>query len=138
MSRINKTDWYFELCDTISKRSTCIRKHVGAIIVKEGRILSTGYNGAPSGEIHCIDTLNCVRPKEAYDGISYTECRANHAEWNCIIQAAKYGISIEGADIYVTLKPCTICLKVLKSVGIRVCHYRNATGYLVASNCKDM
>lgn len=130
MSRIDKTNWYFELCDIICKRSTCIRKQVGAIIVKEGRILTTGYNGAPSGMGHCIDIGKCSRPKEDWDGINYVNCMAIHAEQNAMLQAAKFGISIDGADIFVTTKPCIICLKMLKGSGIRNCSYKDKHGVI--------
>jgi len=126
--RIEKIDWYFDLCKTISKRSTCIRKQVGAIIVREGKILTTGYNGPSSGENHCIDIGYCQRPKEEWDGVNYVNCKAIHAEQNAILQAAKFGITIKGANLYCTIEPCEICKKLIKGSGLRGYYYIDSEG----------
>lgn len=120
--RLTKDNWYINICKAIAKRSTCTRKNIGAIIVKDGRILCTGYNGAPSGDPHCLDT-GCTRPKEDYEGINYVKCKAIHAEQNAILQAAKYGIKIKGATLYSTHAPCEICKKLIKGSGLRGYNY---------------
>lgn len=129
-SRINKEDWYFELCKVVSKRSTCLRKQIGAIIVKDGQILATGYNGAPPGKPHCID-IGCQRPKEDYDGVNYVNCAAIHAEQNCILQAADYGIAIKGATLYCTMEPCPMCRKLIEGSGLEGYRYKEANGYII-------
>jgi len=90
-------EYFMEIATVVAKRSTCLRNHVGALFVKNKRILSTGYNGAPSGLVHC-DVVGCAREGVA-SGTRHELCRAVHAEQNAIIQAALHGISIEGADI---------------------------------------
>ena len=112
-------EYFMELVDTIKKRSTCIRRQVGAIIVKDNRILTTGYNGAPSGLHHCID-MGCIREKLGVpSGERHELCRALHAEQNAMIQASKYGINIDGATIYITTQPCMICAKMIINAGIK-------------------
>ena len=114
MSPIDRpsTDEYFmEIASVVAKRSTCLRNHVGALFVKNKRILSTGYNGAPSGLDHC-DVVGCARENVA-SGTHHELCRAVHAEQNAIIQAALHGISIEGATLYCTHQPCILCAKMM-------------------------
>jgi len=102
-----------EIANVVAKRSTCLRIHVGAVIVKNGRILSTGYNGAPHGFEHCLD-IGCIREKENIaHGTRHELCRAVHAEQNAIIQAALHGVSIEGATVYCTHQPCILCTKMI-------------------------
>ena len=108
-----------ELALVVSKRSTCLRQKVGAVIVKDKRILATGYNGAPSGMPHCLD-VGCLREKLGVPSGERQElCRGLHAEQNAIIQAAKFGISIEGSTIYTTHCPCITCAKMIINAGIR-------------------
>jgi dCMP deaminase len=95
----------------VAKRSTCLRNQVGALFVRNKRILTTGYNGAPSGLEHC-DTVGCAREGVA-SGTHHELCRAVHAEQNAIIQAALHGISIEGATLYCTHQPCILCAKMM-------------------------
>jgi dCMP deaminase len=96
---------------------------VGAILVKNKRILATGYNGAPAGLRHC-EEVGCVREDSAIpSGVRHELCRGLHAEQNVIIQAAYHGISIGGATLYCTNKPCVICSKMLINSGIRVIYY---------------
>jgi dCMP deaminase len=105
-------DQYFmEIATVVAKRSTCLRNQVGALFVKNKRILSTGYNGAPSGLAHC-DIVGCAREGVA-SGTRHELCRAVHAEQNAIIQAALHGISIEGATLYCTHQPCILCAKMM-------------------------
>ena len=103
----------------VATRSTCLRRHVGAVLVKEKRILSTGYNGAPAGLKHCIE-VGCLREKDSIpSGTRHELCRALHAEQNAIVQAAYHGISIAGSTLYCTNKPCVICSKMLINAGIK-------------------
>ena len=102
----------------VATRSTCLRRHVGAILVKEKRILATGYNGAPAGLKHCIE-VGCLREEASIpSGTRHELCRALHAEQNAIVQAAYHGISIAGSTLYCTNKPCVICSKMLINAGI--------------------
>jgi dCMP deaminase len=111
--RPSKDEYFMEIAGVVAKRSTCLRIHVGAVIVKDGQILSTGYNGAPHGFEHCLD-IGCIREKQNIaHGTRHELCRAVHAEQNAIIQAAIHGVSIEGATLYCTHQPCILCTKML-------------------------
>ena len=102
----------------VAKRSTCTRRSVGAIIVKDKRILATGYNGAPAGLRHC-EEVGCLREDESIpSGMRHELCRGLHAEQNAIIQAAYHGISIKNSNLYCTNKPCVICSKMIINAGI--------------------
>jgi len=102
----------------VARRSTCLRRQVGAILVKDKRILATGYNGAPSGLRHC-EEVGCLREDTSIpSGQRHELCRGLHAEQNAIIQAAYHGFSIRGAMLYCTNKPCVICSKMLINAGI--------------------
>lgn len=104
---------------TVAKRSTCLRRQVGAILVKDKRILATGYNGAPAGLSHC-EEAGCLREKSAVpSGLRHELCRGLHAEQNAIIQAAYHGIPIAGSALYCTNKPCVICSKMIINAGIK-------------------
>ena len=103
----------------VSERSTCLRRKVGAVAVKDKRILATGYNGAPTGLEHCLDR-GCLREElNIPSGQRHELCRGLHAEQNVIIQAAVHGISLSGGDIYITTQPCLICSKMLINCHIR-------------------
>jgi dCMP deaminase len=107
----------------VAKRSTCLRRSVGAILVKEKRILATGYNGAPAGVRHC-EEVGCVRENASIpSGTRHELCRGIHAEQNVIIQAAYHGISIRDATLYCTNKPCVICSKMIINAGIKKIYY---------------
>lgn len=126
MNRINIDNYFMEIAITVAKRSTCIRKNVGAIIVKENHILTTGFNGAPRGLKHCID-IGCMREKEnIHSGTRHEKCRGVHAEQNAIIQAALYGIQIEKTTIYCTHQPCILCSKMIINAGIKKIIYFNS------------
>lgn len=102
----------------VAERSTCLRRKVGALAVKDKRILATGYNGAPAGLEHCLD-IGCLREKMGIpSGQRHELCRGLHAEQNVIIQAAMHGVRLEGAEIYCTTQPCLICTKMLINCGI--------------------
>jgi dCMP deaminase len=112
-------DYFMSILDTVKERSTCLRRKVGAIIVKDKRIIATGYNGAPSGLRHCYE-LGCLREKlNIPSGQNHELCRGIHAEQNAIIQAAMYGVSINEATIYITHSPCVQCAKMIINAGIK-------------------
>ncbi len=118
MKRKSKDVYFGEISDLVSSRSTCLRNQVGAVIVKDGQILSTGYNGAPKGLPHC-DEVGCIREQLGVKpGERHELCRGLHAEQNAIIQAAYHGVSVRGAKIYGTTKPCSICTKMIINAGI--------------------
>jgi len=123
---VNRPSWqeYFaEIALLVSSRSTCLRRKVGAVLVRNKRLLTTGYNGAPSGVAHCLE-VGCLRDQMGVpSGERHELCRGLHAEQNAIIQAATHGISIEGADLYCTNLPCIICTKMLLNAGIRRVFY---------------
>ena len=111
-------EYFMEMARLVAKRSTCLRRQVGAVLVKEKRILATGYNGAPSGLRHCLDT-GCLREKLGVpSGQRHELCRALHAEQNAIIQAAVYGTPLKGSILYLTNQPCIICAKMIINAGI--------------------
>lgn len=112
-------DAYFQqIAELVKTRSTCMRRQVGAVIVKDKRIVSTGYNGSPVRTAHCED-VGCLREKLGIpSGQRHELCRAIHAEQNAIIQAAHSGTTMEGATIYVTCQPCSLCAKMLINAGI--------------------
>ncbi|MCK5504465.1 MAG: cytidine/deoxycytidylate deaminase family protein [Thermodesulfovibrionia bacterium] len=119
--------YFMDITSLVAKRSTCLRRAVGAIIVKDKRILSTGYNGAPSGIRHCIET-GCLREKLMVpSGEKHELCRGIHAEQNAIIQAAYHGVSIKNGTLYCTNLPCSICAKMIINAGINNIYY--ASGY---------
>lgn len=112
-------DQYFmEITQLVAKRSTCLRRQVGAILVRDRRILTTGYNGSPSGLAHCRET-GCLRERlKVPSGERNELCRGIHAEQNAIVQAALHGVIIKGATLYVTHQPCVVCAKMLINTGI--------------------
>jgi dCMP deaminase len=127
MSRPDWDEYFMEITHLVARRSTCLRRQVGAVVVKEKNILATGYNGAPSGVAHCLD-VGCLREKlHIPSGERHELCRGLHAEQNAVIQAAKHGTSIDGAILYCTTMPCIICSKILINAGIRRVVY--AEGY---------
>jgi len=112
-------EYFIEMAFVASKRSTCLRRKVGALMVKDRRILTTGYNGAPKGLAHC-DKVGCVREKmDIPSGQRHELCRGIHAEQNAIIQAAVHGVSIAGAACYITHQPCVVCAKMLVNAGVK-------------------
>lgn len=116
-------DYFMSIAMLVSERSTCIRRKVGAIAVKNKRILATGYNGAPQGTTHCMEQ-GCMRQQlNIPSGQRHEICRGLHAEQNIIIQAATYGIDISGADIYCTHYPCSLCAKMLINCKINRIYY---------------
>lgn len=122
--RVSWDEYFMQIAEIVKTRSTCLRREVGAVIVKDNRIITTGYNGAPSGLKHCTEMGGCERERLGIpSGQRHELCRALHAEQNAIIQAANLGISTAGATIYITLQPCVICAKMLINAGItRIVH----------------
>jgi len=107
-----------DIAELVSKRSTCIRRSVGAVLVRDRRVLATGYNGAPSGLKHCLE-VGCLREQLSVpSGERHELCRGLHAEQNAIIQAALHGVSVNGATLYCTNHPCIICAKMIINAGI--------------------
>lgn len=126
MAKLKKTynrpswdEYFLEVACLVSKRSTCLRRRVGAVLVKDKKILATGYNGAPSGVSHCIK-IGCLREKlKIPSGQRHELCRGLHAEQNVLLQAALHGVSTKDSQLYITNHPCMICSKMLINAGIR-------------------
>ncbi len=124
MTRPAWDDYFMDITCLVAKRSTCRRRHVGAVLVRDKRILATGYNGAPSGIPHCLD-IGCLREDlEIPSGERHELCRGLHAEQNVIIQAAYHGVCIKGAILFCTTMPCSICSKMLINAGIHDIRYQ--------------
>ena len=113
---------YLKLAIDVSKWATCLSRKVGCVITVKNRIVATGYNGAPSGVVSCLDKDYCLREK-CHSGERLDMCMAAHAEQNAITQAAKLGISIDDGDAYITTQPCTTCTKLLINCGIKRVFY---------------
>ena len=112
-------EYFSEITRQVATRSTCLRRHVGAVIVQNRRILATGYNGPPSGLPHCDET-GCLRTQLGIPSGQRQEiCRGLHAEQNAIIQAALHGVAISGSSIYITHQPCITCAKMIINSGIK-------------------
>ncbi|MDR0880497.1 MAG: cytidine/deoxycytidylate deaminase family protein [Clostridioides sp.] len=112
-------EYFMEIAEVVKKRSTCTRRQIGAVIVKDKQILTTGYNGAPRGLKHC-DEVGCLRDKlNIPSGQRHELCRSMHAEQNAIVQAAYHGISIKDSVLYVTAQPCALCAKMCINAGIK-------------------
>jgi dCMP deaminase len=117
-------DYFIEIATVVSKRSTCLREHVGAVLVRDKHILSTGYNGAPAGLPHC-EEVGCLREQlKVPSGERHELCRGSHAEANAIIQAALHGVSTENSTMYCTHQPCTMCTKLAINAKVKEIVYR--------------
>jgi len=116
-----RPDWdqyFMEIAQVVASRSTCLRRRVGAVLVKDKRILTSGYNGAPAGLLHCQET-GCLREQlKVPSGERHELCRGLHAEQNAVIQAAVHGVVIKDAVCYVTNQPCLVCAKILINAGV--------------------
>lgn len=125
MDRPTWDEYFMEMAMVAAKRSTCLRRKVGAVIVKNKQILASGYNGTPMGLPHCED-VGCLREQlKVPSGKNHELCRGVHAEQNAICQAAFHGVSVRGATIYVTNQPCVVCTKMLINAGIERVVYAN-------------
>lgn len=123
MHRMPWPEYFMNITYLVAERSTCSRRLVGAVAVKDKRILATGYNGAPAGVPHCLD-VGCLREQLGIpSGQRHEICRGLHAEQNVIIQAAVHGINISGAALYCTTHPCVLCAKMLINCGITAINY---------------
>lgn len=122
MKTNQRPDWdsyFIEIARIVARRATCLRRQMGALLVKDRRILSTGYNGAPAGLPHCEET-GCLREALGIpSGERHELCRALHAEQNAIIQAALHGVAVQGATLYCTHQPCNVCAKMLINAGVK-------------------
>ncbi len=124
MERPSWEAYFMEITRLVAQRSTCRRRKVGALLVKDKRILATGYNGAPSGLPHCLD-IGCLRQDNNIpSGQRHELCRGLHAEQNVIIQAAREGIRVQGATLYCTTRPCVICAKMIINANIAAVFYQ--------------
>jgi dCMP deaminase len=118
-TRPNIDEYFLKIASVVAERSTCLRHHMGAVAVKDKRILTTGYNGAAAGVKDCLE-LGCLRDEKNIPSGTRTEiCRAIHAEQNVIIQAALHGVSLEGCTIYCTHTPCILCAKMMVNAKIK-------------------
>jgi dCMP deaminase len=119
MNRLSWDEYFMEITKLIARRSTCIRRQVGALLVRDRQILASGYNGAPSGLPHC-EEVGCVRDTQGVpSGERHELCRGLHAEQNAIIQAANHGVSLKGSTLYSTTHPCIICTKMIINAGVQ-------------------
>jgi len=125
MSRPSWDEYFMQITELVSTRATCLRRKVGAVIVRDRRILTTGYNGPPQSITHCEDRGGCLRDElNIPSGQRMELSRAIHAEQNAIIQAAKVGISIQDSTLYVTTFPCFTCAKMLINAGVKRIIYK--------------
>ncbi len=116
---------FMELTEQVGSWASCLRRKVGAIIVRDNRVMATGYNGAPAGIVSCVERGKCLRIENNIPSGTRAEiCYAAHAEQNAIIQAAKFGVEIDGATLYCTHQPCVICAKMIINAGIKRVVYK--------------
>lgn len=126
MPRPSWDEYFMAITDQVAERATCKRRRIGAVLVKDKRILATGYNGTPAGLAHCED-VGCLREQRGIpSGTQHELCRGIHAEQNAVIQAARHGIAIDGATVYCTHQPCVLCAKILINAGVQEIVYREA------------
>lgn len=112
-------EYFMNIASVVATRSTCLRRQVGSVVVRDKRILCSGYNGAPAGLKHCLE-IGCLREQKGIpSGQRHELCRGLHAEQNAIIQAAVHGTAIKGSVYYVTHQPCILCAKILINAGIK-------------------
>ena len=112
-------EYFMDITRVVASRSTCLRRQVGAVVVKDKRLLTSGYNGAPQGLAHCLE-VGCLRERMGIpSGERHELCRGLHAEQNAIVQAALHGVGIAGATLYCTHQPCSACAKMIINAGIR-------------------
>lgn len=125
MKRLSIDEYYLDIAKAVSKRSTCLRRQYGAVIVNHNEIIATGYNGSPRGEVNCCDTSVCYRLNHAHNDGDYSTCQSVHAEQNAIISASRaemlggtlYLAGFENGQV-ITAEPCPICRRMIKNAGI--------------------
>ncbi len=123
-TRLSWDQYFMRIATLVADRATCTRAKIGAVIVKDKNVIATGYNGSPAGHPHCTDVGCLIYVSRNPDGEEEENCfRTIHAEINAIAQAAKHGVEINDADIYITASPCYHCLKTLMNTGIRRIFY---------------
>ncbi len=128
MERPGNDEYFMEMAFLVAKRSTCLRRRVGAVVVRDKHVISTGYNGSPRGTFHC-EELGCIRQQmNIPSGTRHELCRGVHAEQNAVAQAAYFGTSVKDATIYTTTYPCSMCAKILINAGIKEVVY--SEGYV--------
>lgn len=128
MPRPSWDQYFIDITHLVATRTTCLRRQVGALLVKDRNILATGYNGTPSGIRHC-EEVGCLREQmNVPSGERHELCRGLHAEQNAIIQAARHGVNIDGATLYCTTMPCIICTKMVINAGIKRIVYEEGYG----------
>lgn len=111
-------EYFMKITNDVATRATCVKRQVGAIIVKDNHMLASGYNGSPKGFVHCTEET-CIRKQmNVPSGQRHELCRGLHAEQNAIIQAAVHGVKIDGSTLYCTYQPCVICVKMMINAGI--------------------
>ena len=148
MARIDKENYYLDIAETVLERSTCSRKHYGAIIVQNDEIVSTGYNGAPRGRINCTDLGYCLRQKLGVpSGQRYELCRSVHAEANAIISAARketiggtlylVGRDVESGELHDDPQPCAMCRRLILNAGLKKVVMRNAKDRYTVAHVED-
>lgn len=119
MNRPSWDEYFLRITKEVAGRSTCMRRQVGALLVRDKRILATGYNGAPRGLRHCYD-VGCLREEQNVpSGERHELCRGLHAEQNAFLQAASFGVSSEGSTLYATVYPCSLCAKMAINAGVK-------------------
>lgn len=139
-NRVSKDNYYLNIAKEVSKRSTCLKRHYGAVIVKDDEIIATGYNGSPRGETNCCDVGNCKRMNIKHNSGDYSDCHSVHAEQNAMLSASRK--EMIGATLYLIgedftndeiievrdAKPCPICERMIKNAGItRIVNRKNST-----------
>ena len=126
MNRPSWDEYFMSIARLVAERSTCIRRHVGAVIVKDKRVLSTGYNGVPKGITHCTET-GCIREKMGIpSGQRHELCKGLHAEQNALVQAASSSTNIAGGTVYCTFQPCIVCTKMIINAEIKKIVYEGS------------
>lgn len=126
MNRPSWDEYFFNILEVVKTRSSCLRRQIAAIAVKDKRILATGYNGAPTGIRHCAERGGCLRElNNIPSGEQQQKCMAIHAEENLIVQAAIHGVSLKGCEIYCTHQPCIMCARKLISIEPKGIYYTN-------------
>jgi len=126
MNRPSWDQYFMDMAYKIAERATCLRRKVGAIAVRDKRVIATGYNGASKGITSCLETGICLREQlHVPSGERHELCWASHAEMNCICQAASSTTSLKGSTIYITNAPCSLCLKLLINAEVKECVYQN-------------
>jgi len=123
-NRVSWDEYFMSIAKLVATRSTCMRRQVGCVIVKDKRIIASGYNGAPSGVSHCTDKGICLRKElNIPSGQQHEKCWASHSESNAITQCARYGVPIDGSVLYCTTHPCSMCAKTIINSGITRVYY---------------